>query len=113
MNHVNLNSFLAQDPYTLEVFADYLEENTTTIRDRSFHRFLRTRQHEERGFCDSCRRQPLNGDGHGDGYGYGDGCGSGYGDGYGGSCGDGYPYGNGSGDSYINDRGHCDGSGDE
>jgi hypothetical protein len=61
-----INRLLAQDPCALEIFADYLEENANTIRDQNIHLFIRTRQHEERGFCDG--RNELHG-GCGDGYG--------------------------------------------
>jgi hypothetical protein len=82
-----INRLLARDPYALEVFADYLEENS---QQSCLHLFLRTRQHEEKGFCDGIDRK--DGDGFGDGWVYGNrnGDGTGYGDGYGAGYGMGY-----------------------
>jgi hypothetical protein len=104
--NVTINHLLTQDSCTLEVFADYLEERAPPTCDRNLYLFLRTRQHEEKGFSDVFGRKEGdgysgwgNGDGQGDGdgyhfgfgygNGYGDGCGSSYGDANGGGYGDG------------------------
>jgi hypothetical protein len=91
-----INHELAQNHYTLEVFCDYLEENATPTCDRNLYLFLRSWQHEERGFSNSvdCK----DGDGFGVVYGTHGGDGFGYGNGYGFSFG----YSNGTGDGYGN-----------
>jgi hypothetical protein len=111
----NINHELARDPSALEVFCDYLEENAVTVRDQNHYLFLRTRQHEERGFCDSRDGLPMigsfvwgNGYGNGSGGGYGNGNGSG--GGYGNS-GNGYGYGYGY--SYDNGDGYGFGDGED
>jgi hypothetical protein len=91
--NLNINHEVAQDHYALEVLADYLEEKPTAICDQNLSLFLRTWQHEERGFSDS-KQGKDSGSLTGDGFGYGDGEGGGFGSGYGFSYGDGY------GDSY-------------
>jgi hypothetical protein len=94
-----INHELAHDPYTLEVFADYLEEHPYT-KQPYLHLFLRARQYEERGYCGGV--DPNNGNGvgygYGDVYGNGDGCGDGHRNGSGYGCGDGFGNGNGYGD---------------
>jgi hypothetical protein len=99
--NVNINCLLAQDPYALEVFCDYLEENATTANDQNLYLFLHSRQHEERGFCDNIFGPMGDGDGYGQGSGLllGDGSGIGYVDGWGGGYGNGYwhDYGDGIG----------------
>jgi hypothetical protein len=115
-----INHLLAQDPYTLEVFADYLEENAP---QPCFYLFLRTQQHEEKGFSDTvdCEEGDdyyVDGDGWGSGYGcsngdgYGNGCGYGYGYGYGYDDGDGrgcgYGYGMGNGRGYGDEEDEID-----
>jgi hypothetical protein len=96
-----INHLLTQDPHTLEVFADYLEEHPCA-KQPYLHLFLRTRQHEEKSFSDGfdCKQ----GDGYC--YGYGDGGGRGYGYGYVNGDGWGYDY-SGRGDVH----GYSDGYG--
>jgi hypothetical protein len=113
--NINFNHFLARNPHTLEVFCDYLEENATTICDQNLYLFLRARQHEERGFCESSRRPSMNGDGNSFCYGNGFGDGNDYFSGYGDGHGDGYGcgYGNGNGRRHGFSDGNGRGVGDE
>jgi hypothetical protein len=70
----NINRQLAEDPFFLEVFCDYLEENLPHL---GLHVFLRYHQHEERSLSYGTQKQQegtIYGDPAGNGVGGGLGC---------------------------------------